>query len=136
MTRTTFEIFPFFQFLQILFAAFTRENLDIQPHGAVTLRRSEDFINKGIDKLLGDLAVLTVTLSIPKHLADTLHVAAKLLAGFLLFPKLGKLLFSGFDVGVALCRHGLEISGGDTVEGYQFQQLAFLFQGQLNGCLC
>ena len=23
-----------------------------------------------------------------------------------------------------------------NVEGYQFQQLAFLFQGQLNGCLC
>ena len=74
VTRTTFEICPSFQLLQIFFTAFTGENLDVQPHGAVTLRRSEDFIDKGIDKLLGDLAVLTVALSITKHLADTLHI--------------------------------------------------------------
>ena len=46
VTRTIFEICPSFHLLQILFTAFTREDLDVQPHSAVTLRRSKDFINK------------------------------------------------------------------------------------------
>ena len=120
VTRTTFGICPSFQLLQILFTAFAGENLDVQPHGAAPLRRGEDLVNEGINKLLGDLSTLAVMLGVPKYLADALHIAAELLAGLLLLPQFGKLLLGGFDIGITLCCHGLKISRGDTVEGYQF----------------
>ena len=34
--------------------------------------------------------------------------------------EISSLLLDGFDIGIALCCHGLKISRGDTVEGYQF----------------
>ena len=101
-TRTTFGISSSFERLQILFAAFARKKLDVQPHGAIPLRCGKNLVNKGVHKLLSDLAVGTIPLGISKHLADTFHIAAEFLAGLLLLPKLGKLLLGGFDIGVAL----------------------------------
>ena len=56
-TRTTFGISSSFERLQILFAAFARKKLDVQPHGAIPLRCGKNLVNIaqhhiGLDSLL------------------------------------------------------------------------------------
>ena len=105
VTRTAFEICSRFQPLQVFFARFAGENLNIQPHRAVSLGRDENLIHKGVDKFLRDLTVPAIPFGVAQNPADMLHVSAEFPARLLLIAQLGKLFFGGFDVDVTFGGH-------------------------------
>ena len=135
MARTTFGIPPPFQLLQVFFRAVAGENPDVQPHGAVLFRGDEDFVDKGVDKLLGNGALPGAFFRGFQSGADFFHVCPELPAGLLLLPQFRQFFLGGFDFLVALGGHALKIRVGNTVHGRQLQQLAFLFESHFDGRL-
>ena len=135
VARTAFGIGPPLQLLQVFFGAVAGENPDVQPHGAVLFRGDEDFVDKGVDKLLGNGALPGAFFRGFQSGADFFHVCPELPAGLLLFPEFRQFRLRRLDFLVALGGHALEVRIGNTVHRRQLQQLAFLFQRYFNGRL-
>ena len=97
------------QVLQVLFAALTGENLDVQAEGTVLLRCNKYLVNIASYELLGDDALGGVLLGVVQDGADGVKLLSHVSGGLLLGGQLVQLSLQCLGFRGALLVHGEEV---------------------------